>query len=200
MPPDGRFAFVPLPAPALSAPIPTTVPASFAAGETVKYRRNFPGYPASAGWTYANYVRGAASLDVGGGMVAADGDDFVVTIPASGTPSSNIAAGTYTYAERLTKAGEVYPGASGTLVITPNVATADAGALQSHAERMVPLLESALERRVAADMVSYTLLNRSLTREELATYRALLAQYRLEVQAQRNGGRLPPYRTVFSRA
>src|SRR5690348_5616749 len=117
----------------------TALPATIDAGTTVRYTRTLGAYPASAGWTLKLYLAGASVVNVDG---VPDGDNFIVTIPAGTT--ATLLKGTYAWTERVTKSGEIYDAAAGTVLVRPNVATASAGDFQSWAEKTLPIVEAAI--------------------------------------------------------
>lgn len=160
--------------------IPNCIPATIPAGTTVKFRREFGKYPASAGWTYKIYLNGPATLNKAG---TADADGFLVTIAA--TDTAPLAAGFYQYVERVTSEdeSEVYDVGHGGLNITPNLATAAAGATQTPEARTLEVINAAILGRMTADMESYSIAGRSVTRIPIAdltrlrgVYAAIVAQ------------------------
>lgn len=184
--------------PPLSAEIPSEVPASFVAGDTVKFTRRYADYPASAGWvlTFA-----FAGVDTFAGTCTQNGtgDDFLVALAAATTAAKP--AGVYQYLASATLAGEVYTVDSGSLVVLPNVRTAAAGALQSHAEKMVALLEAALvalasSGTTAATVQSYTIGDRSVTYRDVPDLHRELQGYRWQVWREQHPGQLGPRRQV----
>lgn len=103
--------------------IPTTEPAVLQAGDTIKWRRTLPGYPASEGWVLAyRLINSAARIDI---TAAADGDDHAVTVLAA--TSAAWAAGDYTWTAFVTKAGERYTVGSGRATVRPDLAAMPAG-------------------------------------------------------------------------
>lgn len=65
---------------------PRQEPSEIRAGDTVSWQRYFLDYPASGGFSLAYaLVSRTVSYDVSGDQVTADGDRFVVTIPAATT-------------------------------------------------------------------------------------------------------------------
>ena len=192
------FAF---PVTPLAATIPTDIPDELIAGDTWQWTVRFSDYPASAGWALTYYLRGVGSLDVTA-TTDTDGEGYAVTVAAATT--ATLPAGNYEFLARVAKTGEVFTVDSGAVVIDANAATASAGTLQSHAEQMVALLRAEIKARLSGTAgtahESYTIDNRQISKLSLAELRSLLKGYELELYAQRNGGRLPPYRVGFSRA
>jgi hypothetical protein len=94
----------------------------------------------------------------------------------------------------VAKAGEVYTVDSGAVVIRPNAATAAAGVLESHAEKMVALLRSEIQARVTGTGTAhndYTIDSRQIAKIPLPELYALLNKYESALARERNGGKLP---------
>jgi hypothetical protein len=135
------------------------------------------------------YLRGIGSLDI---VADADGDDYSVTVDATDTAA--LAAGNYQFLARVAKAGEVYTVDSGAVVIRPNAATATAGTLESHAEKMVALLRSEIQARVTGTGTAhndYTIDSRQIIKIPLPELYTLLNKYEAALARERNGGKLP---------
>lgn len=176
----------------------TAIPASLTAGDTWDFLLSFADYPASEGWALSLYLRGAGTLTVAG---VAEGDAFRVTVPASGTGSSEIAAGTYVWGARVSKDGAAYTPESGTVVVAANPATAAAGDLQSEAERMLPIVRAEIRARVTGTGSGHSEIqvhNRALKLFSLAELRAYEKELAFEV-ARLRFGRLRPYAFAFRR-
>lgn len=173
------------------------MPSALIAGDSLRWDRSIADYPPSAGWTLHYAFRGIEVLDVVAAANAA-GTGYEITVAASAT--ATLRAGTYEVTEYVTNAGgERYTLARGTLTVRADPTTAAPGDRQSHEERMVPLLEAALERRVTIDQKAYQLTSVTATREELKDMSALLGRYRAALAARRNGGRLRPIGIRFVR-
>jgi hypothetical protein len=135
----------------------SALPESFAAGTTVRYRKRFTDYPASAGWTLKLYLAGASVL---ARTAVAAGNDFVVTIGVADTEAA-FAAGLYKWVERVSNVGgEVYEVASGIVTVLPNLAEASEGSEQEWLERAIVALKAHIEGRLPAAMESYQIAGR----------------------------------------
>lgn len=113
---------------------------SLTAGTTLSYTTSVPDYPANASWVLKYRliprVSGSAILLTG----AADGADPTLhRITASAATTAAWAAGVYSWASWVEKAGEVYDVASGTVEITPDPRTAVAGGLDTRSAAQVAL-------------------------------------------------------------
>lgn len=151
----------------------SALPESFAAGTTVKYRRRFIDHPADAGWTLTLHLAGASVLAK---TAAADGDDFVVTIAAADTAGA-FTPGLYKWVERVSKDGEVYEVAAGTVTVLPNLAEATEGSEQEWVERAIAALKAHIEGRLPAGMESYQIAGRAVSKIPVKEAVALLATF-----------------------
>lgn len=177
--------------------LPSSIPASLAAGDTWRWRVARAAYLASDGWALTTYLRGKGVLNVPG---VPDDDAFVFTVAAAGEGSSAaVPPGSYTWVEKAAKDGDVFTVCSGLVTVTPNLATATAGQLQTHAEKALALVEAALEGRIVSDAESYTILGRSISKTPIAELRKLRAQYRAEVLRERGASPFTPVRYVLGR-
>jgi hypothetical protein len=186
----------------LTTSIPTDIPEKLIAGDTWRWTVRFDDYLASDGWTLKYYLRGVGSQDITA-IPDTDGEGYSITLAAATTGA--LAAGNYQFLARVSNVGlEAYTVDSGVVLIAPNAATAAAGALQSHAEQMVALLRAEIKARLSGTAGTghndYAIDGRSISKFSLAELRGMLKGYELELSAQKNGGRLPPYRVGFSRA
>ena len=177
--------------------IPTQEPAVIAAGDTAKWRRSLPAYPASAGWTLSyTLVRAATRITF---SASADGDLHLVNVPASTTTAWT--AGTYTWRAQVSKAGEVYTISTGTLSIRPNFATATDG--RSHARKVLDGIEAVIEGRATSEVGEYQIAGRSLKYIPIPELLALRDKYRAEVlredAAERTARGLPDQRRTYVR-
>jgi hypothetical protein len=179
--------------------IPDDVPGRIAAGTTVKFHRSFDDYLVADGWTYKFHANGPTTrLDVPA-TANEDGESFDVVIPADvsslTTPSlASLPAGRYQCAERLTNTNThevVDPNLDSlVLVVEADVSTAAAGAFISHVERMLVVIEAALEGRLTDDIVSYQIAGRAVVKiqpKELLWFRG---HYKAKLFQLKNPGRL----------
>jgi hypothetical protein len=112
--------------------IPTSVPTEIMIAATVKFRLAFDDYKATDGWALALYFRGAgAGLDIDGDLIVADGDGWLVTIPATASDddpaTANLAAGAYYWQAWVSKDDEDYEVDSGRVTVKPNLFDLDTG-------------------------------------------------------------------------
>lgn len=125
----------------------TAVPSDYVAGTNVTIRTSHADFPASDGWVVSLLLRGVAVLTVAG---TADGDDHLIALTPAGT--SALAAGRYAWFLRAARGSGGSAEASildeGHLQVHADPVTAVAGALQSHEEKELALIEAELLRRI----------------------------------------------------
>lgn len=177
--------------------IQTFEPSTLAAGDTAKWRKSLPGFPASAGWVLT-YTLVTASARVTF-TATADGDDHLVAVPAATT--AGWAAGTYTWRAQVAKAGEVFTVADGTLRIQPAFGSATDG--RSHARKVLDAIEAVIEGRATSQVGEYQIAGRQLKYIPIPELLTLRDKYRAEVAredaAQRAARGLPDSRRVYVR-
>ncbi|WKZ15439.1 MAG: hypothetical protein QY317_16205 [Candidatus Jettenia caeni] len=162
-------------------------PSSLTAGTTLRFQRSYAKYPASAGWAYTFYLAGSSVLSASG---VANGDAFIITLTATNT--ANLAEGTYRYTEIVSKDDVKYEVGRGVLPVSLNLATALAGAAQTHAEKTLSVIEAALSGRLTSDLESYQIAGRSVNKIPVKELLQLRGHYASLVWRQRNPGRLGP--------
>jgi hypothetical protein len=171
------------------------IPDRIAAGTTVKYSRTFADFPASAGWAMKVWLAGAIASGVD---AVVDGDGFDVTLTATFT--ATLTPGNYRWVERVTKASEIYDAASGTLVVTPNLATATSGSVLSYEEKTLAVIESALTGSLTKGMESYQIDGIAVVKLDAEKLEKLRIKYQNAVNRMKNGGRLGRiHRATFPR-
>ena len=179
-----------------TANIPETEPAKIIAGDILQWKRtdlNADYSNASYALTYKARLEGTGSSVVTINA-SASGDDYLVSISQSSTASYT--AGVYRWQAYITRTSdsERITVDSGTFEVVANRATATSDP-RSHAKTMVDKIESLLEGRADADVSSYSIAGRSLSKltvEELMTWRdRYRAEYLREVRRERalNGDR-----------
>ncbi len=180
----------------------TALPETIADGTTVAYTKTVADYPATDGWTLTLEIAGEKLLSV---EADANGGDYDVTISAE--QSATLTAGTYYFAEKVEKAGEVHRVGSGRVTVEPNLATALAGDLQSPNERMLKALNAVIESRlgtstgVPKDVESYAIDGIAVTKIPLERLMTLRTQLSTTVARERRGGGIGrQYRYTFTGA
>jgi hypothetical protein len=163
------------------------LPASFAAGETLKVKRAYSDFPAADGWVLTLYLAGASVRTYTADVV---GSDHVFTLPTGAAPgTSDLIPGSYTWEERAALGGEIYAAARETIQVRPNIATAAAGDLLSVAEKELAILDAATSGRLTDDMQSYQIAGRAVNLIPIKELEELRDKRRREVHARRNPSR-----------
>jgi hypothetical protein len=181
----------------MAAPTPTTEPLSLLAGDTAKWLITLADYSAADGWalTYAlvsatNRITFSAS---------ASGTDFLVNVAA--TTTTTWAAGTYSWRSQVTKAGEIYTVATGTITVQPSFGAATDA--RSHARKTLDAVQTYLEDANNLNASRYMIAGRELWRISITELLVLRSRYQMEVareEAATSVGRgLPDKRRVLVR-
>lgn len=159
----------------------TIEPERIRSGDTIRWRReDLLSYPASL-WTLTYIL-----LMTGRQIVitaSADGNNFVVNVPAA--TSASYIAGTYSWTAAVSNGAERYTVSTGKMEVLPNPATQTAGLdTRSHAKKVLDALEALLEGKATRDAQSITIAGQSITKmnpEELLRWRNF---YRVEYNAE----------------
>lgn len=155
-------------------------PTTLHAGDSVAWSRDVPACPAADGWALQYVFSGPDRHEVDAIAAA----PYRVELAASAT--ATWPAGLYRWVALAIKGDERLTVASGRLQVDPNLATAEPGDVRSHAQRMLDLIEAALEKRIPKDQQSYEIDGQRLDRIPVERLNALRLQYRREVARERN--------------
>lgn len=167
----------------MTAPIPTTEPTSFTAGDTVAWVKTLEDYPASDSWVLAYaFINAAAKFSL---TASASGDNHAVTIAAA--TSAAYAAGTYTWVATVTKAGERYTVGTGSATVLPNLAAASTYDTRTPARKALDAAETALATYGAkAYLQSYEIAGRSQRFQDPGAFLAWRDKLKAEVRREEN--------------
>ena len=181
----------------MAAPTPTTEPASLIAGDTARWVKTLPDYPASAGWALTYTLANAAQRI--NFAATASGDDHLVSVPA--TTTANWPAGAYEWRAQVSSGSDVFTVATGSTVVQPSFGAAVES--RSHARIMLAQIEAYLQNAGNLTAASYEIAGRKLARYPLADLLAMRSKYQFEVareDAAQNAARgLPDKRRVMVR-
>lgn len=162
----------------MSAPTPTTEPASLNAGDTARWLKTLASYPAGDGWALAYTLVNAAQRIAFN--ASAQGDDHLVLVDAATT--AGWAAGAYDWRASVSKAGEVYTVGTGRMSIAPAFGAAvDA---RSQARRMLEAVEATLEGRASSSTAEYEIAGRRLKHIPIPELLQLRDRLRIDVRAE----------------
>lgn len=153
------------------------IPVELRAGDTLKWTRTLPAYPASDGWALSYSLVGRTGAHTFSGT--ADGDGFAVTVSA--TTSANFTAGRYRLTEYVTKGTERFTTATKDVTVLANLAGATTAAdTRSHAQKMLDAIEAYLESK-APTAASVEIAGRKISNYPLTDLLALRSKYQNEV-------------------
>ena len=165
---------------------PRKQPSTFAcdsAGSTVIYWRSPGDYPPSDGWALTVHLAGGSIASAEAEVISGQ---FRFTLSAAVT--GVLLPGTYKWVERAVKGSEIYDSASGIVTVSPNLASAGEGDLQTFEERMLAVVEARLENRLPADLQSYTIGTRGIMKIPISELLQIRNALRAQVEQQRNPG------------
>lgn len=165
--------------------IPTTVPTTITAGDTVRWRMVLNGYAPNV-WGLEFQFASAAGAHTVTATADDDGTGYMMHIPA--TDSASWKAGHYTWRARVTKDGDVYTVAEGLCTVAPAL-TAGVDA-RSPARRALDQIKEYLANPNSIACQSYTIKGRSLAQyslPELWQHHDRLVQEVAREDARRNG-------------
>ena len=170
--------------------IAETEPASFVAGDTVIWKRTdlHDDYPvASYALSYTARLEGSGSTNFSA-TASEDSTGYTVTLAAATT--AGFTTGVYRWQAYITRASDSARVTvdDGRFEVLANRSTSTADP-RSHAKIMLDKIESILQGRADADVATYTINGRSLTKltiEELMMWRdRYRAEYRAEQRAEK---------------
>lgn len=169
----------------------TSTPSEIIAGDSIAWTITLDDYPASDGYvlSYA-LVKSGALISI---TSSASDDDHAVSISA--TTTAGYSAGIYDYQAYVTLDDDRYTVETGTITVKSNFATQSSGLdTRSHAKKMLDAIDSLLEGKSVADVSSYSIAGRSLTKyspTELMEWRKYYAKLYLQEQraAKRKAGK-----------
>ena len=182
------------------ATIPTSVPATVRAGDTVDWTISAPDYPASAGWVMSwRLINAAGKIDIDS---TAFGDNHAVSVAASTT--AGWSAGVYDWVQKAIKGTERRTVAVGTTEVLPDLAAQSSGFdTRTTAKKLLAAVESALLSRASRTDLEYEIAGRRLKSmshgELLAARDKLQREVASEDKAARVAAGLPAGNRVLVR-
>jgi hypothetical protein len=160
----------------------TTLSNLITAGDTLDFTTSVPDYPASAGWTLKyRLVPRTSTNSVISLTAAASGDDYNVT--ASAAASAAWAVDYYTWSAYVELGALRYTVDRGQLQIRASSTTLAAGTdTRTHARKVLDAIEALIESKGAADVMEYTIGNRSIKKMGMADLLVWHSRYSAMVQ------------------
>jgi hypothetical protein len=160
----------------MAAPIPTTEPASLLAGDTATWLISLTDYLASDGWVLAyTLINATAKISISS---TASNDEHLVNVDAATTAAWT--AGTYSWRAQVSKAGQVFTVASGSIVVQPAFAASTLDN-RSHARKALDAVQAYLENPANLSAAMYEIAGRKLQRLSIPDLLTLRDRYQFEV-------------------
>ena len=176
--------------------IPTSWPKFITAGNTFKVDRSFQQFGGSPDWALSLLFAGQATANIAGTpQITPDGNVYHVVLMPSDTQPLNPGGGAslaYTVVERLTASsdGEVIDVSVHKIMVSPNIALAQAGDYLTDEEKILAQLQTMLTTRLAGGAVeNYSIAGRSIPKLSIPQLQEMIGQYKWKVYRQRNPGR-----------
>jgi len=132
----------------MSTTIPTTEPTAARAGDTWRWSRSLPDYPAST-WTLTyTLINASGKVTV---AATADGDTHAVSVPPATTAA--YAAGRYDWVAHVSDGTDRYQVGAGSINVLPDLSAASTYDGRSHARKMLDAIDAMLEGRATSDQL-----------------------------------------------
>lgn len=161
-------------------------PTQLTAGVTIRWKRSYSNYPASS-WTYTFYLAGPTNLSI---QATASVNDFILTITAQ--QASTLKEGTYRYTEIVSKDNVKYEVGRGVMPVQLDLSATAPTEAQTHAEKILAIIEAKLEGRVTDDFESYEFGGGTVGKIPIHELMRLRGIYASIVWRQRNPGKMGP--------
>jgi hypothetical protein len=155
-------------------------PTQLHAGDSVAWERDVPEYPAADGWSL-RYVLSGPARHVLEALASAP-----YRVEVAATETATWVPGLYRWVALAINGDQRMTVASGTLEVGANLETAEPFDARSHAQRMLDLIEAALEKRIPKDQQSYEIDGMRLDRIPIERLDSLRSKYRRELQREKN--------------
>jgi hypothetical protein len=171
----------------------TNVPAILRAGDTWEWTRSIPDHPYDEGWRlkYGFHNVGSAASSNSKLQVTAtqnaNGKDHDVLVAKADT--APLLPGNWKWVAIVELGTERFTVDHGTVFVEPDLYAATAGTQQTHAEKMLAAIQAVLEGRATADLESYQIAGRSITKIAIADLIRWHNIYLARVQRERNPDR-----------
>lgn len=178
---------------------PATIePRQIRAGDTARWVKPLPAYPASAGWVLSYILLNTTDRIVISSTPA--GSDHSVTVPAATT--ANWPPGDYAWGAQVSRAGEVYTVLEGRVTIRPSLAALTLET-RSRARMALDAVEGYLADPNNLTSAKYAIAGRTLDKIPFAELWKHRDRLRVEVsreeQAERLAAGLPDTRRMYVR-
>lgn len=167
--------------------IPTQEPLSVIAGDTVKWLKSLSDFSALDGWSLSyQLINKNHKITIN---ATAQGTDFLINESASVTADWN--ADEYAYRAQVTKSGEVYTVASGTIIVKPSY---NVNNLNTHspARAILESLMAAYQAAVTdrAFVQEYEIAGRRMKFQSMSDWVKAIDYWKAEVAAEQRADKL----------
>ncbi len=164
----------------MTHPVPAAVPATLRAGDTATWTSNPAHYAPSDGWAMDYIlVTAGAQIALSASVV---GNEFLVEVAPATTALWT--AGNYAWQERVSKGGQIFTTATGSLQIIPSFAAATSGYdARSHARKTLDALEAWIEHK-SPTVASYVVGDRQMQHIKIDELLKLRDTYRRDVRRE----------------
>lgn len=167
------------------ASIPVCEPVELRAGDSWNWNRTVTDYSAADGWTLTYSIIGPSVLHLDSNSITADGAGWQVRVVR--TRTEPLQPGRYDWYAFVSDADERYEIGRGSLSVTQNVAAMGDGR-KSFARRQLEVVEAAMEGRLTADIESYAINGRAVSKIPYAQLRGEYVRLSWEVWGEDNPG------------
>jgi hypothetical protein len=182
----------------LAPQIPEFEPLVIVAGDYVQWTKSFGDFPVSEGWTLKYRLRSVSGTALGITKTATtSGDTYLITLAKADTSGVTTAQSVrlFGWVEKEST-GERYVVYDAWLKVEPNIETAEAADLKTHAVTMLEAINAALEGRLAADIESYGVAGRSVQKIPMSELPRLKGIYEGRVWREQNPHQSHPTHAV----
>jgi len=178
--------------------IQTTEPSVFVAGDTLKFKRYFAGYPPADGWVLS-YALVMDSYRIG--FSGSDNGDGYHLINVSASNTKDWKTGQYRWQAYVSKGSERYSVASGEMEIQPDFASrTDGYDARSHVKQVLDALEAVILKKASKDQLRYSIAGMTLEKmspgDLIRWHNHYTRLYRQELEAERIAQGLSPARKI----
>ncbi len=160
-----------------------TEPPQIYAGDTARWLKSLPDYPASEGWVLSYLLVSAANQYTITG--SAQGDDHLINVSAATTAA--YVANDYDWRSRVSFSGEVFTISTGRIKILPTMTAAVD--LRSSARTALEAVNAVLENRATSAVAEYQIAGRQLKYIPIPELLALRSRLQQDVRAEEDAQR-----------
>lgn len=171
----------------MTAPVPTTEPASVVAGDTWTWKRALADYPAGTFTLKYRLINAAGKIDI---TAAADGTDHLVTV--SSATSAGHTSGDYAWTAWVEKTGERWTVGAGTLTVKPNIAALNTLDARTDAAKILDQLLAAYTSYTASNghVAEYEIAGRRMKYRSAAEILEQISVWEARVAAEKRAERI----------